>query len=157
MKVQKVTLKDIEIRKVDGEFEKVFINEKTYPAFLTNHSLKRGKELGYIETSVFNELAKLQHFQNVEEEQGEIDLSVLGDFDETKALQVIYLALTGANRKLELNFDEFLEKYHDSFEETMILYANLIADLVASDKNQFANGFKKSTNRSNKKKQNRHR
>jgi hypothetical protein len=156
MKVQKVTLKDVEIRERNGEFERVFVNEKTYPAFLTNYTLKRGKELGYIETSLFSELAKLQHLQDLEEENGELNLSALEGFDENKALQIIYLAVTGANRKLELSFDEFLEKYHDSFEKTMTLYANLIADLVASDQNQFAKGLKKSTKHNHKKKPNRH-
>ncbi|MEM5610880.1 hypothetical protein AAHB63_13240 [Bacillus thuringiensis] len=33
MKVQKITLKDVEFVKVDGEYEQRFVNEQDYPAF----------------------------------------------------------------------------------------------------------------------------
>lgn len=145
MKIEKVTLKEIEIREVNGEFEQVFYNEKTYPAFLTNYSLKKGKELGYIETSLFNELAKLSVMESAKNEKGELDPNALADFDEEKALQIIYLALTGANKSLEISYDEFLMTYHGGLEATLILYANLIGNLVSSDPNQFAKEFGMST------------
>lgn len=44
MKVQKITLKDVEFVKVDGEYEQRFVNEQDYPAFLTNYALKKGKK-----------------------------------------------------------------------------------------------------------------
>lgn len=58
LKVQKVTLKEFEIVEVDGEFEKRFINEKNYPAFLTNASVKRGFETGLIQSSLWEDLLK---------------------------------------------------------------------------------------------------
>ena len=33
MKVQKITLKEVEFVKVDGEYEQRFVNEQDYPAF----------------------------------------------------------------------------------------------------------------------------
>ena len=41
MKVQKITLKEVEFVKVDGEYEQRFVNEQDYPAFLTNYALKK--------------------------------------------------------------------------------------------------------------------
>lgn len=43
-KVQKVTLEEFEIVEVEGKFEKRFINQKNYPACLTNAAVKRGFE-----------------------------------------------------------------------------------------------------------------
>lgn len=151
MKIEKITLKEIEIREVGGEFERVFYNEKTYPIFLTNYSLKKGKEMGYIETSLFNELAQMSGLQNATNEDGEMDLEALKDFDEEKALQVIYLALVGANKSLDLSYEDFLTKYHYGLYETFELYANLISNLISSDPNQFAKEFERVTDKSNKK------
>lgn len=149
MKVRKVTLKDVEVREVNGEFEKVFINEKTYPAFLTNYALKRGKELGLIESSLFSTLLKMQGLEALAK-GNDLDPSIFDQIDETKMQQVIYLAFVGANRNADLSFDEFLEKYHDPIEKTMELYMNLIVDLMSTDPNQFAKGLQKSTNKSTK-------
>lgn len=151
MKISKLTLKEMELREENGEFKKHFYNEKTYPVFLTNYALKKGKELGYIETSLFGELAKLAVLEKATKENGELDVSKASDFDEEKALQMIYLALMGANKGLELTYDEFLERYHDNLEDTLMLYGELIANLVSSDPNQFAGEFKKVTDNSKKK------
>lgn len=153
MKVRKITLKDIEFREVNGEFERIFINEKSYPVFLTNYALKRGKELGYIESSLFSNVIKLQGLEKLsqgKEEFENIDDNLLNELDETKMQQMIYLAFLGANKSSEMSFDEFITKYHDSVEQTMELYTNLISDLISSDPNQFAKAMQKSTNKSNK-------
>jgi len=152
MKVRKVTLKDIEVREVNGEFEKVFVNEKTYPAFLTNYALKKGKELQLIESSLFSNLIKMQGIKDFNKDQENIDPSLFEHIDETKMQQVIYLAFLGANKNTELSFDQFLEKYHEPIDNTMELYFNLIMDLMSTDPNQFAKGLQKSTNKSNKNK-----
>lgn len=160
MKVRKVTLKDVEIREVNGEFEKVFANEKTYPVFLTNYALKKGKELGLIESSLFSNLLKMQGLEALAGGQvKDLDPSIFDQIDETKMQQVIYLAFIGANKNTDLSFDEFLEKYHDPIDETMELYMNLIADLVSTDPNQFAKGLQQSASKSRKngKKSNRQR
>lgn len=154
MKVRKVTLKDVEVREVNGEFEKVFINEKTYPVFLTNYALKKGKELGLIESSLFSSLLKMKGLEDLTDMENDgfknIDPDLFDQIDETKMQQVIYLAFIGANKNTDLTFDEFLEKYHDPVDETMELYMNLIFDLVASDPNQFAKGLQQSTSKSRK-------
>jgi hypothetical protein len=151
MKVRKVTLKDVEVREVNGEFEKVFVNEKTYPVFLTNYALKKGKELGLIESSLFTSLLKMQGLEALAKKQtNDLDPSIFDQIDETKMQQVIYLAFIGANKNTDLSFDEFLQKYHDPIEKTMELYMNLIVDLMSTDPNQFAKGLQKSTNKSTK-------
>jgi hypothetical protein len=160
VKIRKITLKDVEIKEVNGEFERVYTNEKTYPAFLTNYALKKGKELGLIESSLFSDLLKLQGLQRLESIDkglGDIDPSVFESIDETKMMKVIYLAFIGANKNTALSFDEFLEKYHAPLEEMMDLYMNLIADLMSSDKNQFAAALRKSMNTKQNGKKSNHR
>ncbi|OAT73754.1 hypothetical protein [Parageobacillus thermoglucosidasius] len=151
MKVRKVTLKDVEIREVNGEFEKVFVNEKTYPVFLTNYALKKGKEMGLIESSLFTSLLKMQGVEAlVGGQTNDLDPSIFEQLDETKMQQVIYLAFIGANKNITMSFDEFLQKYHDPIEDTLELYMNLIVDLMSTDLNQFAKGLQQSTNKSAK-------
>ncbi|MEI3605922.1 hypothetical protein SPD48_09490 [Pseudogracilibacillus sp. SE30717A] len=151
MKIAKITLKEMEVREENGEYKQHFFNEKTYPIFLTNYALKRGKEQGYIETSLFSELAKMVEMEKAKKDDGELDVSQLSGFDEEKAIQIIYLGLKGANKGLELPYDDFLEQYHYDIESTLELYAELITNLVSSNPNQFANEFKKVTSNDKKK------
>lgn len=151
MKIAKITLKEMEIREENGEYTQHFFNEKTYPIFLTNYALKRGKEQGYIETSLFSEMAKMVEMEKAKQEDGNMDVSQLSEFDEEKAIQIIYLGLKGANKGLDIPYEEFLEKYHYDIENTLTLYAELITNLVSSNPNQFANEFKKATDNSKKK------
>lgn len=150
MKVQKVTLKEIALREVDGEWEKIFVNEKTYPAFLTNLSLKRGKDLGLIEHSSIGELLKLRSLgklENFDEDAADDPeaIDALNEMDETKMSQIIYLAFIGANRQTDIDFDAFLDLFHYDFTDMMELYVKLISDLVTAGGNKFAAGLKQST------------
>ena len=146
MKVQKVTLKEFEIVEVDGEFEKRFINEKNYPAFLTNASVKRGFDTGLIETSLWEDLLKIMGLQSVIEKNDEESvMKLMNMFDEQKLIAVVYLGVLGANKNFDLTFDSFLEKYHYDLAETIELYASLITSLVSVDPNQFAKGLQQST------------
>lgn len=151
MNIQKITLKDLEIVEVDGEYKKAYKNEKSYPAFLTNYALKNGKDQGLIESSLFSDLLKLQGLEKLSSSQAAIDPAVFENIDESKMMQIIYLAFKGANKNSELSLDGFLQKYHATFDETLELYMNLIMDLMAKDPNQFAAGLKKSTNKSRNK------
>jgi len=146
MKVQKVTLKEFEIVEVDGEFEKRFINEKNYPAFLTNASVKRGYDTGLIESSLWEDLLKINGLKNVLDKDDEDSaLQLMGMFDEQKLIAIIYLGFIGANKKADLTFEDFVEKYHNDLAQTIELYANLITDLVTKDPNQFAKSLQQST------------
>lgn len=136
MKIQKIELKDSVIREVNGQFEQIFINEKTYPAFLTNYSLKKGREMGLLKSSLVDELFKWGNAEGV---------SLSERFEEIKMLTVIFVAFIGANPKTELSFDEFLEKYHNDIEDTMELYSDLVDGLVDSSKNKFTEGLAQST------------
>lgn len=162
MKIQKVTLKDFEVIEVNGEYQGGYKNEKTYPAFLTNYALKQGKEQGLIESSLFSDLLKLQGLQKLsrlqDDEDMDIDPNVFNNVDETKMTQIIYLSFKGANPTNPLSLDDFLKKYHYSLEQTMELYMELIMGLMEQDKNAFAAGLKKSTNKNknNGKKYGRH-
>ncbi|HHL0974717.1 TPA: hypothetical protein ACQUHP_006535 [Bacillus cereus] len=145
MKVQKITLKDVEFVKVDGEYEQRFVNEQDYPAFLTNYSLKRGQEEGLIHSSILADIVKFQALEGMRKD-GKDDVSALEQIDQTSIHKVIYLAFKGANPKEQVTFDAFLQKYQDSFAESLQLYTKLVVDVISQDPNQFAAGFQKSTN-----------
>lgn len=150
MKIQRLTLKEIEVREVNGEFEQVSVNERSYPIFLTNYALKKGKEKGLIETSLFADLLKLQALEGLQNGVDNIDPEALESLDEEKMQRIVYLAFCGANKNDELSFDEFLQKYHYNFTETITMYMQLITGLLTSDSNAFAKGLKASTSKSNK-------
>ncbi|MBC6973045.1 hypothetical protein H9I32_11855 [Bacillus sp. Xin] len=149
MKIQKVTLKDIEFVKVDGEYEQRFVNEQEYPAFLTNYALKKGKEEGLIESSIISDLLKFQALEGIDKGNSS-DLSAFEKIDQTSIQRIIYLAFKGANPKTDLSFDEFLRKYHDSLAESMELYAKLVVDVISQDPNKFAAEFQKNTSTGSK-------
>lgn len=157
MKIQKVVLKEIEVVEVNGEFEKRFINEKAYPAFLTNASVKRGFEEGLIQSSLWEDLLAMKGLeQALEKEEGNNAVESLATINDQKFIGVIYLGVLGANKNLTLTFDEFLEKYHEPMEKTIELYVNLLTSLISQDTNQFAQSFNTAAKR-NKKKRRPHR
>ncbi|HEF1856620.1 TPA: hypothetical protein R9Y23_005271 [Bacillus cereus] len=145
MKVQKITLKEVEFVEVEGEYEKRFINKQNYPAFLTNYALKKGQEEGLITSSIIADIVKFQALDGLRNEDNK-DLSALEQIDQTSIHKVIYIAFKGANPKENSTFDEFLKKYHDSLAESMELYTKLVVDVISQDPNQFAAALKKSTN-----------
>lgn len=153
MKVQKVVLKELEVKNIDGEFKTQYVNEQTYPAFLTNYAMKKGKEMGLIESSILHDLLKLQALQGAKDGE-EVNLSALEQIDQTNMHKFIYLAFQGANPKEKMSFDDFLEKFHEPLVESMQLYATLISDVISQDPNQFAAAFQKSTNTGGKDKKN---
>lgn len=144
MKVQKITLKEVEFVEVEGEYEQRFINKQNYPAFLTNYALKKGQE-GLISSSIIADIVKFQALDGLRNE-GNKDLSALEQIDQTSIHKVIYMSFKGANPKEKLIFDDFLQKYHDSLAESMELYTKLVVDVISQDPNQFAAALKKSTN-----------
>ncbi|UPL43262.1 hypothetical protein MU858_21335 [Bacillus sp. PGP15] len=149
MKVQTVTLKDLEVVNVEGVFETRFINETKHPAYLTNYALQKGKDLGLIESSIFNDLLKFQALDGMNKEEN-TDLEALGQIDQTNMHKIIYLAFSGANPKENLSYEDFLKRFHEPLVESMQLYATLITDVINQDPNQFAAAFQKSTEKSGK-------
>jgi hypothetical protein len=146
MKIQKVVLKEAVVFEENGEYKRVFQNEKAYPAFLSNASLRYGKQTGLLESSLISEVIKMQGLQKaLDNQSSEFDANAAQSIDETNMLQIIYLAVRGANKNLDMTIDEFLERYHASFEETIELYSNLIMDVMSSNPNAFAKGLKDST------------
>lgn len=65
-KIETVTLKELEVvQNENGEFEQRFVNEKKYPAAITNYSLHLGEKLGLIEGSQLTDLLKLAELEKV--------------------------------------------------------------------------------------------
>lgn len=169
MKVEKIVLKDIEIQEVeveDGyegqtEYLKKYTNIKQYPLYLTNWAIKKGKDEGLIQTSLWNNLIDVINFVNISSnadtllnENAEIPDFDVNSIDETMMQKIIYLAFIGANNKTEnISFDEFLQKFHYDFQETVGLYVSLVSSVIEGTKtNSFADEFKKVTENSFKKK-----
>lgn len=147
MKIEKVTLKESDVVEVDGEFRQIFKNERVIPCFLTNYSLKKGKDAGLINGSLVADITKLAPIAKVSVDN--LTGNELKDIDEIEMLKVIYIGCLGANKNFDLDFDGFVLQYHEKFETTMQLWANLISSVIQKDPNQFAKGFTKSTKRSN--------
>lgn len=152
MKVQKVELKELGFVEVDGEFVQQFTNQKVYPAFLTNAAIKRGHDMGMIETSLWEDLLKIKGLETVvDATDEEAALQAMNTFDEQRLIGVVYLSVIGANRQLTYSFEEFLERYHYSFEETIQLYANLLVNMISSSPNEFSKELTKATKKNKKK------
>ncbi|EQB35046.1 hypothetical protein M948_18270 [Virgibacillus sp. CM-4] len=145
-KIEMITLKDMEIKEVDGEYQQIFSNEKQYPAAITNYGLGLGEKLGLLEGSNLTDLLKIASLEQlmagggVNEQALEAD-----DTNTTKYLKGIYIALIGINPKLELSYEEFLQKYHADSITTMKTYARLVMNTLPSTKNKFAEGMEQST------------
>lgn len=149
MKIFQVNLKDIEILldEETDEFKQFTKNEKKYPCFITNYSLKLGSDLGITKGSLVADILKFKGLKSDNEEEQE---KALQNFDQVEMQKVIYLGFLGANKNTEMNFDSFLEKFHYSFEETVDLYVDLITNLMSQDANKFAKGLKGSTKKGKK-------
>ncbi|MGQ4666529.1 hypothetical protein ACUIJN_11925 [Metabacillus halosaccharovorans] len=157
MKIQMIELKELDIYEEDGEYKQRFINTRKIPACLTNYSLKLGKDLGLLEGSLIADLLQLQGLNGFDEIEDDPEKAAqvaeaAEQLDQVKYLKVIYLACIGLNKNLELSFDEFVSLYHESMEDMLNTYAELVTDIISSDKNQFAQGLKASTKKNKKEK-----
>ncbi|MGG3943369.1 hypothetical protein ABEV54_18240 [Peribacillus psychrosaccharolyticus] len=142
MEIKVVTLKEMEFVEVEGEFKQVFKDEKKVPCFVTNQSMNKGKMLGLIKGSLIADLFKLE---NLESKNSEKKAEAMQSLDLTEMQKLIYLGVLGANKDLTLDFDEFLGKFHYSFDETASVYMALLESLMGQDSNKFAKGLQKST------------
>lgn len=150
MKIEKIILKESEIVEIDGQYKQIFKNQKAVPCFLTNYSLKRGKDLGLLNGSLVADVMKLLPLTKLKSVD-DIDPETMREFDEYEMIKVIYLGCVGANPKFDLDFDQFVSLYHESYENTFGLYGSVVTSLVQSDPNQFAKGLQKSTKQDKKK------
>ncbi|GGD05425.1 hypothetical protein [Pontibacillus salipaludis] len=149
-KFEKITLKDSEIREVDGEYEERFVNKKTYPAALTNHALNIGEKMGMLEGTNLSDVLKMCNFETLinDLKRGKIseeNIDATGEIDTLKYLKVIYISLVGVNKELDLSFDEFTEKYHENTFQIMKTYASLVMASTSNSFNNFAKGLEDST------------
>lgn len=150
MKIEKVVLKESEIVEVDGQYKQIFKNQQAVPCFLTNYSLKRGKDLGLLKGSLIADVMKLLPLTKLKSVE-DIDSDTMQELDELEMMKVIFLGCIGANKSFEYDFDEFISLYQESYEETLILYSSLVSSLIKNDPNQFAKGLKNSTKHNKKK------
>jgi hypothetical protein len=150
MKIEKILLKESEIVEVEGQYKQIFKNQKAVPCFLTNYSLKRGKDLGLLKGSLIADVMKLIPLTKLKSAD-DIDPETMRELDELEMMKVIYVGCIGADKNFELDFDEFVSQFHESYEDTLILYTTLVSALIQKDPNQFAKGLKNSTKQNKKK------
>lgn len=154
-KIHSIELKEVEIVQVEGseEFVEIVKNQRKFPVFLTNFSLSRGRDLGILKTSLMSDLLMIKTKKDNSNGKNEEDFAAdaIADIEESKMLDVIYLAFIGANPKSNMTKDEFLQQYHADYTEKLMLYFNIIAAAVSADPNAFAKGLEKSTAKNEKK------
>jgi hypothetical protein len=150
MKIEKVILNDSEVVEIEGRYKQIFKNQHAVPCFLTNYALKQGKDLGLLKGSLIADVMKLLPLTKLTSTD-DIDPEIMRDLDEVEMMKVVYVGCLGANKHFDLDFDEFVSQYHESYENTLILYTSLVSSLIQKDPNQFAKGFKSSTKNDKKK------
>ncbi|KMM38596.1 hypothetical protein [Guptibacillus hwajinpoensis] len=149
-KISTIELKEVEVIELENnEFETRFVNPKKYPAFLTNRSLATGMRLGITKTSLITNLVQMQGLvgkdgkidpENISEEQAEF-------IDADRDLPVIYLGIMGANKSLDLTFEEFLDLYHGDLEKLLNDYLDLVMVYLNQNPNEFRKGLEASTSK----------
>lgn len=146
-KIHSLELYDVKIVELDnGEFAEVKDNKKRYPLFLTNKSLQYGRDKGFIETSLIEDMLKILHSQQKPDmTNDEKNIEAIRSLNEEKAIKVIYLGYRGASPQNAMEFEDFLDKYHLDFTETIQLYAELVTSTIREGKNNFATGLDKFT------------
>ncbi|CAH2465102.1 hypothetical protein [Bacillus mycoides] len=149
MRVEIVKLKEVEVVNVDGQFKAIEKNHQTVPCFITNHAMQRGQSLGLIEQSLMQSLFKMKDLAN--SNPNEIDSASLQSFNEIETQKIIYLGCLGADKQFPYDFEQFIERFHYSFEETMKLYSKLISNVTTGQTNKFAKGLANSTKPGGKK------
>lgn len=147
MKIETVELKEVVFSDDDGEFKKVYTNRQQVPCFITNYAFKKGKETGLLEGSLVANLFKMEKVNSKKQEEKE---QAMENIDHIEMAKLIYIGCMGANKKIGLSFDEFLDKFHYTMEETMELYGMLVESLMTQNPNNFAKGLQQSTKKQKK-------
>lgn len=143
-KIHTVVLKELEFVEIEGEYQELYKNAKKYPLYLTNHALRRGRDLGLIESSMMSDVIEMEKgFKGKEQEAAAKD--TIADLSEEKMQNVIYLAFLGANPRTEYSIHEFLERYHEDYVSTVKLYFEVLKSSISDGENKFATGLKKAT------------
>jgi len=125
-KIATVKLTDYEIVEIDGKFEKKLVSSVNVPAFLTNFSLNKAKNLGLIETDLIKDLVKMSGSSNIPE----LD----------NIIPIVYTACLGANPKF-MNYEDFLSKFNYEITEMYELWAELLQTMFGDEKNKFVEGL----------------
>lgn len=144
-KIETVILKQMEVIETENGFETRYYNEQKVPASITNYSLSMGEKLGLIKSSQLTDLADIEQvFQSAINPSVDMQEALEG-IDIGKYLKVIYLAVIGVNRQLELTYEEFTELYHEDKATIIDTYTNLVLGTLTDDLNKFAEGLNQST------------
>lgn len=145
--IERIKLSDLIIVDIDGEFKEVRENEEVFPCLLTNFSLYVGKRDGLIKTSLTQEFFEVTEVYGdgvdiddlTEEEGGKYYARKFKELsekiDEEKVLKIIYLGLMGADPRFKYDFETFTLKFHDTLEDKLVIYMNILKGLVMKDNN----------------------
>lgn len=151
MAIQTIELIEKETVEIDGEFKEIERSRKKVPCFISNSSLKKGKDMGILQGSLIADLMQLEHINSKDEEK---KMNALQKIDQVEMAKLIYLGCIGANKKFAdvYTFDDFMDLLHYDFGELMKIYYKLLQDIMPSGtENKFAKGLNKSTKATGKK------
>lgn len=145
-KIERIRLQSLEIVEIDGEFKEVLGEEKIIPCMLTNYAMAQAQRTGLISTSLISDFISTIDIkgagQDVDTEK------LMNTIDQEKCLKAIYIGCMGANKNLEISYDEFLQLYNGSYVENVKIYTSLISELMDKE-NNFAGELKKNTAKGN--------
>jgi len=154
IKVSTIELKDVEVVELeDGSYDSRFVNPRKYPAFLTNRALKKGRNMGVTKSSLISDLIQMNSlFKSNQKgkENPEIDLESLTPeqaeiIEAENYLPVIYLGLLGANKNLDLDYDDFLDQYQGDLSQIIQDYMELVMPYIDQNSNEFKKEFENKT------------
>ena len=141
-KIERIKLQTSDIVEIDGEFKEVLGQEKIIPCMLTNYAMAQAQRAGLIKTSLISDFISMV---DIKEGVQDIDTEkLMNSIDQEKCLKAIYIGCMGANKNLEISYDEFLQLYNGSYVENVKIYTGLISELMDKE-NNFSNELKKNT------------
>src|SRR5690625_3399585 len=124
--IETITLKQMEIVETESGYEKRFLNEQNFPAAITNYSLSMGEKLELIESSTINDLTDVEGLFQAAIDPNADKEKALKNMNTGKYLKVIYLAIIGINKDLNLTYEEFTQLYHEDQATIIDTYTKLI-------------------------------
>lgn len=133
-----VTLKEQEIKEVDGEFITTYKNEQRLPAAITNYSMALGERTGLLESSQMTDLKEVQKIFEAALNPGKNTDDLSKGLDVNKYLKIIYLSIMGVNPDSKLTFDLFTRLYHEDIPTTVDMVTDLVLGTMNLEENAFA-------------------
>lgn len=145
MKIQKIKLYKQSLVEMEDDFKLEITDIETVPCVITNRALQLCNQLGVNDSSLVQDLLIMTQNAQVTE-NGDIVITKI--VEDEKILKAIYTGYVGGqlllgNIEPKYNYDEFIERYHDSSSEKYTIYQSI----AMASQNDFVKEIEKSTNK----------